>query len=438
MSLGTTTKAYVSSIAFLDQREILNKVLDVHNDEASILDVLEMTNRSAVTAVPDYDLFVNESLYKSVTAGSVATAVVASVDVTLNTASHTSSGAQSFPRVGEICMTDAGAYGLVTAKDVTTDDAHVITLKGLDNSTAPTVTAGDVLTFITNANAEGSNSPEARRSSLVKQRNNVQIFKEKFAITDIQKTSKIEVEFQGKPYYMYKGQHDAFLKFRMDIAFGLLLGKQSTGLTDIDGEEIRTTKGLDQYVVDGGVNYDYTGTAGFDAADLKEIERKLNANRCPDDYFLFAGSELNMGVDDLFAGMSGIADGNISYRSLGGKEKAASLGIDSYRIYGRTFHKKRLGALNHPNVTAAGGMKHNKSGYLVPTGQVKTDKGGGMVDRMRTRFMAGDGLDLKYREILLGGLAPTPTDERSVLEVHYESVQGLECAGVEHFMKLHA
>jgi hypothetical protein len=50
--------------------------------------------------------------------------------------------------------------------------------------------------------------------------------------------------------------------------------------------------------------------------------------------------------------------------------------------------------------------------------------------------MAGDGTDLKYREILLGGLAPVPTNERSVLEIHYESVQGLEILGANQFFKL--
>lgn len=432
MSLGRIDKAYVSSINFLDQREILNKVLDIHDEESNILDILELTGRSVVTSVPSYTLFVNESLYKSVIAGSVASAVGASVDVTIASASHTSSGKQSFPRIGEICMTDSGAYGYITAKDTSTDSAHVITVKGL-TGTAPSISATDVLTFISNANAEGSGSPESRRYGLTSQTNNIQIFKEKFQITDIQKVSKIEVEFQGKPYFMYKGQHDSLLKFRSDIAYGLLFGQQSSGLTNIDGETIQTTRGLDQYITDGGISYNYTA---MDASKLKEIERKLNAGRCPSDYFMFVGSELNMEFDDLFSGMTHLDQ--VGYKSLGGKDRAVSLGIDSHKIYGRTFHKKVLAGLDHPGVSAAGDMKHNKSGYLVPTGQTKTEKnGGGMVDRIRTRFMAGDGTDLKYREIILGGLAPTPTDERSVLEVHYESVQGLECCGVEHFMKLH-
>jgi len=52
------------------------------------------------------------------------------------------------------------------------------------------------------------------------------------------------------------------------------------------------------------------------------------------------------------------------------------------------------------------------------------------------RYMAGDGTDLKYREILTGGLAPVPTDDRSVLNISYESVQGVEILGAQQTFKL--
>ena len=46
------------------------------------------------------------------------------------------------------------------------------------------------------------------------------------------------------------------------------------------------------------------------------------------------------------------------------------------------------------------------------------------------------GFDAKYRELLLGGLAPTPTSSESVLEIVYESRQGLEVLGSEHFAQI--
>ena len=74
----------------------------------------------------------------------------------------------------------------------------------------------------------------------------------------------------------------------------------------------------------------------------------------------------------------------------------------------------------------------NNETYLVPKGKIKAAGSGESMDYLRVRYMATPGTDLRYKEIMLGGLAPTPTDERSVLECHYESVQGLEVLGVEH------
>lgn len=67
MAIGQVNKKYVSSTAFLDQREILNKVLNVTNEETSFVDVMEMMNRYVPTKVPSYHHFINEELYSSVT-----------------------------------------------------------------------------------------------------------------------------------------------------------------------------------------------------------------------------------------------------------------------------------------------------------------------------------------------------------------------------------
>jgi hypothetical protein len=71
----------------------------------------------------------------------------------------------------------------------------------------------------------------------------------------------------------------------------------------------------------------------------------------------------------------------------------------------------------------------------VPATKIKTNDGQ-VVDRIGVKYMAGDGTDLKYREILLGGLAPVPTNERSVLEIHYQSTQGLQILGANQTFKL--
>jgi len=57
---NAVSKQFISSVSFLDQREILNKLLDVTNEEYSFLDVMEMMGQSVQTAVPEYHNFINQ------------------------------------------------------------------------------------------------------------------------------------------------------------------------------------------------------------------------------------------------------------------------------------------------------------------------------------------------------------------------------------------
>ena len=111
--------------------------------------------------------------------------------------------------------------------------------------------------------------------------------------------------------------------------------------------------------------------------------------------------------------------------------KEFDFNVDKFSLYGRTFNVVYMPMLDHPQVTANTTFTNNL--YFVPLGKQKVGQGGELVDRIRTRYMTGDGTDLKYREILTGGLAPTPTNGKSVLEINYSSVQGLEVLGADKF-----
>lgn len=438
--LGNINKSYVSSINFLDQREILNKVLDITNEEMSFLDIMELTGRSKPTSVPFYNHFVNEELYvlgtvSAVTGSGVTgtTAAPPSVTATIDATAY------AYVNVGELVLFPDGKVGYVASKAATTN----IVVKSVDGSTL-TLASGDKISFFSNAAGEGSLSPEAKKWGVTKYDNQVQIFKGKFSITDIQKASKVEVEFQGKPFYMYKGQHESLIKFRGDIAAALMFGRKSSSmfadaspaLTDSEGKPVQTTGGLDQWVTTYGIDQSLLTSGTATLSDIQTLTQTLNKARCPQEYFLFVGTTMNIALDNLFNNL-----GNSALLSQGARfqisGKSLDLGIDTVKIYGRTFHKKYLPLLDHKNiVNYTGAYNFKDSAYGAPAGKIKTNDGQ-MIDRLGVRYMAGDGTDLKYREILLGGLAPVPTNERSVLEIHYESVQGLEVLGANQFFKLH-
>jgi hypothetical protein len=435
---GNIDRTFLSTVSFtntLEQREILKDVLDIYDEEASMLDVLDWTGKAKATAQTEYFTVQNNFLYATATVktpGTSAGSAGAPVDITCVGATSVK------PVVGELILFANGVVGYVSAISSATD--FVITVKPVNSADAiPAAATGAKLSFFSNAYAEGTASNQMRKSDLIKRSNKLQIFKTKTSITDIAYGSKIEVEFKGKPYYFLKQQHDAYLKHRMDILYAVLFGRESAGLTDAAGNAINTTRGLRDTIVNAGGITSNTATGGTIAtSDLAALSRLMDANRCPSEYLLWAGADFDNTFDTNISAATQFVNGAINYGSFGGsKEVAINLGINSFYAYGRTLHKKRLNALSHPQVTStATNVNYTKEAYLVPAGKIKVEQGGGQVDRMMVRYLEmPEGLNSRFREKMLGGLAPTPTSDTDTLDIVYTSIEGLETVGNDHFVK---
>jgi hypothetical protein len=435
---GNIDRTFLSTVSFtntLEQREILKDVLDIYDEEASMLDVLDWTGKSKATAQTEYFTVQNNFLYATATVktpGTSAGSAGASVDITCVGATSVK------PLVGELILFANGIVGYVSAISSATD--FVLTVKPVNSADViPATTTGSKLSFMSNAYAEGTGSNQMRKSDLIKRSNKLQIFKTKTSITDIAYGSKIEVEFKGKPYYFLKQQHDAYLKHRMDILYAILFGRESAGLTDAAGNAINTTRGLRDTIVNAGGISSSTATGNtVTLADLSALSRLMDANRCPSEYLLWAGADFDNAFDTSITGEKQFINGAINYASFGGKKDVAiALGVNSISAFGRTFHKKRLNALSHPQITSVGGATvFSKEAYLVPAGKIKVEQGGGQVDRMMMRYLEmPDGVNSRFREKMLGGLAPTPTSDTDTLDIVYSSIEGLETVGNEHFVK---
>jgi hypothetical protein len=424
---GGITKRVITATAILDDRELLEKILDITNEEVSFLDIMELTGASVVTTQPEYSNIVNEELYIQGVAGS-SPAAANQVDVTIDATSYAA------VVVGELALVpNAGTPAVARVQEKKA--ANVITLKNVEDNTATlTIVATDQISFISNAQAEGSSAPEGKSWGQAKYTNQVQIFKNSYNITDVQKASTIEVEIDGQPYIFNKLGHDSLVKYRADIGFATFFSRKSAAnfgsaapsLVDANGKPIQTTMGVDQYTTTYGVNR--PAVAAVNLAEVAALNKVLNTNRAPLEYQLYVGTEMNIDYDDMLNALGTNAISSAARFTIEGKN--IELGIDSFKLYGRTFHKKYLPLLDHKNVAAL----YGKSAYAVPFGKVKAIDGG-MVDYMRMRYMAGDGYDGRYRELHLGGLAPQPTDSRSIHEVVFESIQGLEILGAQHLIK---
>ena len=432
--------AYVSSVTYLQQREILNRALDINNVEWNFLDFMELANREEVTSQPKYSNFVNQDVYSLCTVAAAGEATGQSCSVGFATGTVATAGIT----VGMLCFdhnVTAAVIGYVYS--ISTDTVVINAFDG-SGGTSLTFTNSKAVSFFSNAAGEGSDALTPRRYSLDKYENQVQIFKGGTKITDIQKVSKIEVDYQGKPYYFIKQQHDALMKLRSDIAFSLMWGKKSgdfddaattAGLLDAAGNNIQLTGGLDEYI-DDGVDIDLS-TGAIELTDFRDLSKQLDLARAPSDYLVLTSSERNIELDDLWNAMDTTpilenARFNVDGRHL-------DMGVDSWRVYNRTYHKKWLPMLDAKNVTNFSGGVDNigaNGAWFLPTAKIKVDAGSEMVDRFRVRYMEGDGTNLKYKEFLTGGFAPIPTNNSSYLAIDYEVVCGLEILGAEHFAKM--
>jgi hypothetical protein len=443
---GKVDTTYVSSLEFLQDRDVIKKMLDTKH-EADFLDIMQVMGRMKAADQEDYEHTENDLLFSSVEVASVSGGTTAASDpdvdalVTIAATSHTNGGKDSHPIVGEEVLLTNRQKGRVVAKDESADGAHTITIRPAQGEDiVNNIAAGDILSFPNSAHAEGKGSPKGRKSNVLHFKNNTMRLKSSYQITVDQKVTKLFFELEGKPYFMAKGQHDALLQFQLQEAFALLTSTGGTYI-DEDGDKVRTTKGLDKSIRDGGIVHSFVNGIGYEKEDLRAINKKLDRENAPDDFLFALGSNLDMDVDDVFRSMPELTNGAISWDAFGSsnaKQRAIDLGIDSYRVYGRTFHKKKLKALNHKGITGVSDTAPwPNTGYMIPTNKVKAARGGEVLDRIRVRYRKGDGVSLDYHEAWTGKYAPTgATNDISEARAHYEAHKGLQIVGTNHMVAL--
>ena len=426
--------SYISSLSFLQHsfvqgREILSSVLDVQNEEDSFLDVMQVLGKMKPTSQPVYHAFVNEALYKdnSITLSAAGSGT--------GKQSGIATSAIGNARVGDLAMGPSGNVYLITAID-SSNNIDFVPVDGTGDASDYNG-SDEVFAVFSNAQGEGSGVPNPIKYGLSKQSNRVQIFKNKYRISDVAKASKITVEYKGKPYFMYKGTYEALMRFRADISNALMFGVGSgdfyagatVGDMNIGGNAVQTTNGLKAELKAGGIlnsgsPYDHGSNV---LTTLETLTSALNKARAPKDYWMWVGTSANIAIDNALNGLSGNVLTGARF-NVDGRE--VDLGVDKFSIYGRVYNKKQLSILDHNElgsaVTGAGEI------YLVPTGQIKTAGGAGSQDYLQVRYLEGDGNNFSFRETLTGGLAPTPTSADAILDVNYQAILGLEVLGKEH------
>ena len=413
----------------IQKREILKKYIDVQDEFTGIVDILEMMGQYVSTDNKEYQNVTQDQVFKSATVaadGGNTIATTATGTVTLV------AGQGLRATVGDFMILADGSVGYITA--ISTDALTVY-----NPNAGNLVVANDaVVTFPTSGIAEGTSGAEMPVVSQTKRSNHLQYFDTYTESTDIALGSKVEVDFNGVNHFFQLQSHLAFMKHRAKIGYAFIMGKKLIA-KDANNADVPMTRGLNSYVTDYGVNV----TASTNAApvhmaktDWRTFSRALDAAKSPAEGMLWCGGDASASIDDVFDVL--IAGGAVDYGAFGkgnSKQKAVDMGIKSFTLYDRTFHKSKLKAFEHSGVTSTAGSFYPDTAYFVPSGQVGTVDGSS-VNRIQGRYLnLPNGLAGRYHEIETGGLAEMPTDRTSTLGYTHKSWEGLEINGPEHFGK---
>jgi len=443
MNGNTVDKKYVSAITLqsslgsIDFREIYRDVINVTNEEYSFLDMLDLQGNKAPTENYEFssgsniDIKQFETIASAITTVAAGPPAVISFDIANNST-------LARVRQGDTIHFASGFQGYVTAKSGTSTVNLTVKAVGSATTVANLAAANAQKIAITgNANGEGSGSRENLRLGMNTKINQVQKWKDNFEISDIEKANRVEFNWgNGEAGYFHKTEMETLMRFRAEISYSLLLNELSASnwksasptLTDTDGNSVQTTKGLRAYIKGGGTN---TTGATINAAYYATLARAFAAARTPSEFQIYQGVEGCIAHDNY---ASTIAANLLSTQAqLNVDGKTIDLGLTSIKQYGYKYTLVRMPMLDHRAITNfTGGAGFHKEIYYVPQGKIKT-VGGGMVDRIRYRYMPKSKDGGMIYETDHGRQAPIPNSEVDTWRKVYSAIGGLEVFGEEHF-----
>lgn len=434
---GRLTENYVSSVTFLHDREIYHKLYNRYHEE-TIIDFFEQTGRMKPATETTFHHFEKDYIYQNIKIANVSGTPGAGNDVTITLHSSNHNSGRSFPMVTMLALFKNDAVGYVIKKDIGNSTAHTITIRPVDNTidVVAAASTGDLLSFISNAHAEGSGQPGGLISKPIKFQGHHQIFKQTYRVTGTEMTNKIEFKTSnGKMYWMYEGENDTFLKFKSDVSLGLLFNQESKGLTDAEGRDIRVTKGLMQWVRQEGNIYPAPISA---LSKIDDIIKILDKNRGSKENLWLPGINQDIDIDNVL--LDKMVNGAIQYNTFGkgkAKQKAIDLGFNSFRKGSYSFHKKLITEFNHPNITGAQGYSYPNKGLIIPTDSGRDVKTGKKIDSICCRYKKAPHHDRKYIHKLGGMLAPNDNiapNDIDELAFFYLTERGLQAFGLNRFL----
>lgn len=440
-TIGIINKQYVSSLdPLLDTREINRFITDVYNDDM-LTDILGWADRKLPTQQPFYNTYINEGLFKLVEVDSISSGDnTPTVTVVLTAATSGQIKVQD-----EVKMVD-NTVGIVSAVS-TSSGIDTVTIKAVAGANMD-VTDGDNIAVMSIAMGERADAPANERFGVTRYFNKYQIFPITSQITDVQNASTIEVTVKGSNKYVVKDHVEKTVKLKGQINAAFIGGDMSVTsfsdqtpfLTDQNivsggggGGAVQTTRGVDKYIELYGISAAAASyaTNTVALADLAAMLDFLTAARAPLQYLVAGGKAARRAYDNLLKnlGSSGVTSARMI---VDGKE--IDYTVDKVTYGGYELNFATMPILDHPDIFSQ--VIISKSTYWIPYNKQVKVVGGGYDPAIRVRYVPNQA---KYGNEMIGevhGGALSPVNPNGYVQewkTVWNTIQGLECLGVQHF-----
>lgn len=360
---------------------------------------------------------------------------------------------QFYPKKGHVITFTNEVQGIITAIDVTTPSAPVLTvqpLDALDNIGA--LTAGDELAITGSAYGQGTPGAEPSRSGYMEFDFYTQIFKDAIKTDGSALTNKswFNVLDDNKQLKGTWTLEQLQLEYRLAVQEdgALLYGKNNTNPnvfgTSKGGQNtaLYTTKGLVPTIRERGNPLDYSVGTGISLLDFDEYSLKLQHSGSTAEYaVMLTGMKLHQGIENLLLDTNyntGVDFTKMARDVFNGNEALAfDASFSQLRKGGVTFLVSRLDTFSNPKTFGIDGYKQEETGIIYPLGSMKDAKTGKKCPNITSMYKGMGDMSRKYKMYALNGPTGSPvpiTTDADELYIGVQAEHGLRIMGAEQMI----
>jgi len=447
ISLPVSNRQLLTDLDLL-QRHFMRQFFQKYGNQ-NYSDFLTMEGGAKKVTVQGRDFYHHESrgkLHSKVTVNAQITAPAAGADVTvtITAGDHFRSGADSPLRVGEVVrVSTSGIEGKIVSVNKTTPSAHTATIRPLKSTQAfvsagsANLAAGELLEFrgVTEA-GERSTAPDPLINLTEKISNSTTEIRECWRETDRSLIETMEFDYEGQPFFKYKGMDETQRRFLNNKEFKLMFGDKADNLSAVGGSV--GTQGVIPRAIAGGQTVNYT-PGSFSISTLNDLTRAALFNGGPMDYHGLLDIYLRQEFDaELFSQYDA---GAINWATAGGTQQIAigygfrGISLDGFSFLLKTYKPFSPEAVYGATPTT-GLPQFRNFGLFLPQGQVSDPKSSSMVPNIRIVINTVEG-EPEIKTWQTGAYAkPQPIGEVAEVAVHWITYQGIEMAAANQYLIL--